>query len=721
MPFPASPRRAAPLALALAAAIHPCAQAQTSEPTTASDRLIEEVYIFGSEDDARSLPGSAALISPEQIQIEFANDINQLLKTVPGAYIREEDGYGLRPNIGIRGATSERSSKITLMEDGVMIAPAPYSNPAAYYFPTAMRMNRVEVLKGAPLLRYGPQTTGGVVNMISTPIPESFGGSLGGRFGQNGEQDLLANIGGRSGNWGFLLETAQRRADGFKDIDRSNQGSGYEIQDYLAKLSYENGRHAILLKAQYSDETSDETYLGLTDGDFAAASNRRYGLSSIDQMNNDHTGLSARYAFELSDTLTLSALAYDNEFNRNWFKLSGGGNLVSAANAGDAEAQGVLDGSVDAAGLRYTNNDRAYQSRGFELNIDQTLGSHNLAYGARVHEDEMDRFQPVDLYDQVDGALVYVETIAPTGSNNRFEDAEALSAWITDSWAFSDRLNLNLALRYEDVDSGRLQYSDPDRSETPAQRGNSSSEVLPGASFTYDISDRVQVLAGVHRGFSPLGGGAQDFEEPETSVNYEAGLRLRGDVFVEAVAFYSDFSNKTENCSNANPCSNGATAGAFTTGEAVIQGVEVQASTVFEFAGLTAPVDLAYTYTDAAVSEDNPTEGFSDGDTLAAVPENTLSLRLGLETSFNWDNYLVVKYIDEMCVNIGCNRDNDAFNRTEELWVTDLISRYAFRDDTAVFVKVENLFDEQAIVSRDPEGARPNKPLTASLGVQYRF
>ena len=106
---------------------------------------IDELTIIGSKLDVRKVAGSGAVIDNDQIAIEVSTDINQLLKTVSGVYVREEDGYGLRPNFGIRGATSERSEKVTLMEDGVLIAPAPYSNPAAYYFPTTMRMNGVAV------------------------------------------------------------------------------------------------------------------------------------------------------------------------------------------------------------------------------------------------------------------------------------------------------------------------------------------------------------------------------------------------------------------------------------------------------------------------------------------------------------------------------------------------------------------------------------------------
>src|SRR6056297_2198590 len=167
--------------------------ALTGSVALAENHTIEQVTIVGSREDARALPGTGSVIDNEQIRIEAATDINQLLKTVPGLYVREEDGYGLRPNIGIRGATSERSGKITLLEDGIMMAPAPYSNPAAYYFPTASRMSSVEVLKGAPLLRYGPQTTGGVVNLVSTPIPEQQAGNLNLRAGEDGETDLLAS------------------------------------------------------------------------------------------------------------------------------------------------------------------------------------------------------------------------------------------------------------------------------------------------------------------------------------------------------------------------------------------------------------------------------------------------------------------------------------------------------------------------------------------------
>ncbi|WP_092995434.1 TonB-dependent receptor family protein [Thiohalomonas denitrificans] len=691
----------------------------------AAETTLEQMVIIGTSEEAKRLPGSGAVVDSEQLKTEVTTDINQVMKTVPGVYIREEEGDGLRPNIGIRGATGARSGKITLMEDGVLIAPGPYANPAAYYFPTTMRMSSIEVLKGAPLLRYGPQTTGGVVNMISTPIREENGGSASIGVGSHDTSDVHLHYGGRSGQWGWLVETAERNSGGFKSIDRSNRDSGHHISDYVAKLGWESAtgpKQSALLKLQRSEETSNKSYLGLTDDDFDADPNRRYGLSSIDQMVNDHTGVSLSYSRALSDSTTASATLYHNEFARNWFKLFGGGSFVDDANTGDANAQGILDGSVDVAGLDYKNNNREYESRGVELNFDIDMGLHRLAVGGRLHEDEMDRFQPVDTYDQVNGSLVFQSTKAPTGSNNRLEEADATSLWITDDWQVNEALNVNLALRYEDVESKRVQYADVARTTVDKTVSNSSDEWLPGASLTYDVTPSWQLLAGVHKGFSPLGGGAKENQEPETSTNWELGGRYNtGKLFFETIGFYSDFSNKTENCSVGTPCSDGSTSGSFVNGEAVIAGLEAQLGTEFNAGSFTVPVNLAYTHTKAEISADNSVSGQQKGDRLKDVPENIFSARVGLEHPNGWNNYAVAKYIDETCVEVGCNNSSAPRQETESLFVVDYISRYQLQKNTELFLKVENVFDEQKIVSRAPDGARPNKPFSVMAGVKFDF
>ena len=108
--------------------------------------------------------------------MDYDNPEKVVTKSVSGVYARGEDGFGLRPNIGIRGVNPDRSKKITLMEDGLLFAPAPYAAPAAYYFPLITRMELVRVIKGPGAVSFGPQTIGGAIDLVTRSIPGRRGG-----------------------------------------------------------------------------------------------------------------------------------------------------------------------------------------------------------------------------------------------------------------------------------------------------------------------------------------------------------------------------------------------------------------------------------------------------------------------------------------------------------------------------------------------------------------
>ncbi|MEQ8683305.1 MAG: TonB-dependent receptor plug domain-containing protein [Cyclobacteriaceae bacterium] len=154
----------------------------------------------------KEIPGSVQYISAAELKNYNYTNVNDIMKMVPGVNVQEEDGFGLRPNIGLRGSSLERSARITIMEDGILAAPAPYSSPSAYYFPTMGRMNSVEVLKGASQIRFGPFTTGGAINFMSTPIPNRFASKFQLTSGSYGYKNLHAYVGTKSEQVGFLIK-----------------------------------------------------------------------------------------------------------------------------------------------------------------------------------------------------------------------------------------------------------------------------------------------------------------------------------------------------------------------------------------------------------------------------------------------------------------------------------------------------------------------------------
>ena len=185
-------------------------------------------------------------------------DIQKILTAVPGLYMRTEEGYGLRPNISIRGTAIERSGKVTIMEDGVLVAPSPYTSSSAYYFPTTGRIHSVEVLKGPAAVSQGPQTIGGAINLISTPIPNAPSGKFVQELGENGMMRTHAYYGGTSGNFGALVEVHEHESDGFDSIANVGGDTGFDKSDLIFCLDFNNRKRVGINLSPYLFKSSNK-------------------------------------------------------------------------------------------------------------------------------------------------------------------------------------------------------------------------------------------------------------------------------------------------------------------------------------------------------------------------------------------------------------------------------------------------------------------------------
>ena len=75
----------------------------------------------------------------------------------------------MRPNIGIGGANSDRSAKITLLEDGLPLHLLPMLHRRLLFRPPVWLGLRA----GAPSIKSGPQTIGGTLNVLTRTVPTS--------------------------------------------------------------------------------------------------------------------------------------------------------------------------------------------------------------------------------------------------------------------------------------------------------------------------------------------------------------------------------------------------------------------------------------------------------------------------------------------------------------------------------------------------------------------
>lgn len=743
------------LALAIAGLWCAPAAAETAEEAeTGTGRVIDSIVVSATKAETLDIGGSVQRLDTADLETFSYNDVNRILRQVPGVYLQEEDGFGLRPNIGIRGSGTDRSARIALMEDGVLIAPAPYSAPAAYYFPRVARISGVEVAKGPAAIKYGPMTVGGALNLFSTPIPDVDAGTL------VGKAELLAgnHDGQRTHGWiggwtplgsgleiGALAEGLYEHSGGFKKLDIGGD-TGFEIADWTVKLGLRSTdrRHALEFKYQNYDETSNETYLGLTLADFAASPYRRYNGSQADVMNAKHKTYQLSHRFDISPNISLTTVAYRTDTSRAWYKLN---DVRNTANTGWVSISSVLenpdanplqmadltgaDGFTGRAGaLRVRNNNRVYQATGAQsvltAKFNTSSVSHALELSARYHEDEEDRFQQDDRYQMVDGRMVLTSAGAPGSQDNRLGEARAWAFFIRDTIE-AGPLTLVPGLRYETIDLKQTRWAttDPDRSGLTTVANSTVDVLIPGVSATWRVADAVRVVAGVHRGFSSPGPGST--VDPETSWNYEAGLKLGTNGWrADIIGFFNDFSNLVGTCtaSTGGNCNIGDQ---FEGGKVDIKGIELSAGrTLGSIAtdGFEVPVSFAYTFTDAKFKTDfasgyEPWGTVTAGDRLPYIPHQQMTVNAGLALKAARLN-ATLNWVGKARATAG-RGPIVLSDRIDDRVLVDLSAEVDLLPNVSLFGSVQNLFNVTYNAAVSPAGARPGAPRLALGGIRARF
>ena len=692
---------------------------------------IEEVVVLGSRQDADTVAGAGTLVDQDTLEQFDYVDLNQVLSTVPGVYMREEDGFGLRPNIGIRGASAERSQKIAIMEDGVLITPAPYSAPAAYYVPNISRIHAIEVLKGPAAIRHGPHTVGGAVNFVTRPVPDEPLAEVDLSAGNHGFHKVQAAYGRPRETTAYLIEAMRYGSTGFKDLDGGGD-TGFVRHALDMKWRWAPGGERdqqFTAKLGYADEDADETYLGLADRDFDRNPVRRYRASQLARFQSSHMLAHVNYGVAFNEHLRLNAKAYWNRFDRQWNKVDGfmAGPAVHSVltRPGNYTRQfqllrGEIDSTpIDADIIDVTNNDRAFDVKGAQLTATATglfAGlKHRATAGVRVHRDQVDRDHRQRGYLMTAGHLVS-DGIARGSKARNHGDTDAYAVFVADE-VTRGGWRVTMGVRYEDI-SGAF-----DDLRAGVRRVGAQSVVSPGIGVHWQTTPRLSFLAGVYRGFSPAGPGSRDVD-PEQSVNLEYGLRYATpSLRFEAIGFFSDYENLLGRCRVSD---SGCQAGdEFNGGRVEIAGAEIVGWAQFPLTQATSlELDVTYTYSESAFQtsflSQFPQWGLvRRGDELPYLPEHIGRASAKLVAG-RWEASAAVRGQAQMREEPGYEDLRDGLH-ADGFLILDLALARRFGDGVLVQFLVGNATDEAAIVSHRPFGARPNRPRSLVGRIKYAF
>lgn len=682
-----------------------------SAPAQESIVVMPRVDVIGKPENLERIPGSGHIVDKETLDASRVFTANEALRKVPGIIVRDEEGFGLRPNIGIRGLNPTRSTKVTLLEDGIPLAYAPYGDNASYYHPPIDRFERIEVLKGAGQILFGPQTIGGVINYVTPTPPKKFGGFVSATAGNRDYFNGKLQLGGNN----MLLDVTRKQGDGARDNIRS------ELNDLNFKAVIDMGsRQALTLRANYFSENSTVTYSGITDAEFRNLG-PRYNPFKNDKFEIDRYGASATHEIELSGDVVLTTNFYGSIFDRDWWRQSStttdgqcGGAFTTARTSGVA----VNPDTCNSVQGRL----RQYYTWGVEprlrINHDAFGVKNELETGLKAHYETQKRRQMNGVSPTARSGALVEDTLRETKAYSAF----AQNRFLLGNWTVTP------GLRFEYIDASHT------NNISSATSSATLGQWIPSLGGTYNPSKALTVFAGVHRGFAPPR--TEDIINSTTvtstdvgaekSWNYELGVRHQPmkDVNVQATLFRNDFQNQIA----AGSIAGGSTP--LAQGETLYQGLElsgrVKADSGVYFQGAFTYLPTAETKTPfRQVVGGALVAGSAAGKRLPYAPKNLLTAAVGYAKG-GLDAQLEAVRVSEQFSDFANTETaaafgNGQFGKIADYTIWNAALNYHLKPQkTTLFITVKNLTDKTYIVDRT-RGIQVGSPRLVQAGIKYAF
>jgi Fe(3+) dicitrate transport protein len=700
-------------------------EALTVDLTLQPGSFVEEITVIGarlvgSEEVLRRIPGSVDVLPSDVLEASHVFTTGEALRKVPGVLVRDEEGLGLRPNIGIRGLNPTRSTKALLLEDGVPTTYAPYGDNASYYHPPIERFSRVEVLKGSGQIAYGPVTVGGVVNYITPDPPARRSTAV---TVEGGNRDFLSghvDFGGTWGGTGLLLDAMRKQSDGARENQRS------ELNDLSVKwLQQLSARQNLSVKANYYGEDSQVTYSGLRDDEYQA--NPRQNPFANDDFNGDRGGFSGTYRALLRDNIAFATTGYAQVFHRDWWRQS--------SNSGQRPNDAADPACGGMTNLNTTCGNEGRLRRYYLFGVEPRVRISYRAFGIGQETDAGLRFHVEDQdRRQENGATPTARSGVLVEDNHR--TANAVSSFLQHR-LLMDHWTVTPGIRVEHIAYARTNRLANAGAGVSGQ--TSLTEIIPGLGVAYAATPQTTVFAGLHRGFAPPRvedvinnntGGVVELD-PERSWNTEIGLRTQvaQGLRVDGAFFQMDYENQIVPASLAGGVGATLTNG----GETLHRGVEVGGA--FDSDAVTGGAHdiyarVAFTWLPVArftgvrfSSVPGNTTVSVSGNRLPYAAETLATVTLGYRHAVGVDVQLEAQHMgdqfgDDLNTIAGSVDGQRGLIPALTLWNT--AATWRINNRSSLFVAIKNLANRTAIVDRT-RGILPTHPRLIQVGTSLRF
>ena len=625
---------------------------------------------------------TVSIVSSEDIDRRGAQNVAQALDQVPG--IDVQTGNKGQASLKLRGFDQQ---DVKVLIDGVPAHEAYFGSLDLDQIPVDA-IARIEVTKGASSVLYGPNTMGGIINIITKKGGKEPVTSFAASFGRDNTRNLSANHGATVGKLNYWLTGSYRDTDGFrlsddydKHNDRTGLGTEFNEDGGLRDLS-DFTKKTLNAKVGYEYDADSKLYLSFDYHDNKkGCPTQSYRYWAFTEWNQWHLNLAGQH--DLTDMLTMKARLFyvkhddtlkdvswdaDHTTAKKWFEES---------SYDDYSIGGELQSYIDFGQWSFLK-----------------IGVNYLK----------DNHKQQDLLDAQ--SLAVIKFGVPTGLAPEEEyESETYSFAVEDEIKAVNKFTFIAGFSYDVYEPEKANGQPvPDKIDT----------FNPQVGVVYDTTDTLSLHASVGKKtrfpqlielYSSAAGGNPDLD-PQQTIAYELGASKKISDFLEASMsiFLNDIEDRILRVKNSNGDKE-----YVNMGESTIHGAEF-AMTGYTPFGLD--VGLNYTYLDSVEKEDNDSEQRDAENT----PAHKVNLDVGYTFAFGLSTYLQASYTaDQIEYDDNDNKvDLDDFILLNCKFSQDL-KRFLKIGSTA-FLEVKNIMDKDY---EEGSGPMPGRSFLAGLTVSF--
>jgi len=717
------------------------ASAQTNEVTadTIPHRYLSEITVVGrgSKSDYQQMPEVVgtniyagkknALIVLDNVQGNVVtNTMRQVLAKVPGIHIWESDPSGIQIGIAARGLSPNRSWEFNVRQNGYDIAADPFGYPEAYYNPQLQAVQRIEIVRGAGSLQYGPQF-GGLVNYIlrnGSEINKKFEFETQQTVGSAALFNSYNAIGGKTDKVHYYSFFDHRNGNGWRENSRYFTNAGFGTVTY-----YLSPKFSLSAELMHSHMRSQQPG----------------GLTDVQVQQNAQQSFRSRNWFDIKWTTPALIANYQVNEKTRW-------NTKVFATIGDRNSVGFMQtidkmDTVLAATRQYAHRDVLidnYRNYGMESRIitDYLIGkmSNTLSAGVRLYTGTTHRRSS----SRGTTGTNYDMAIEGSFARDIEFDSRNAAAFVENVFRLSEKVLIVPGVRYEWLEGAA---SGRDGATTLQNVKRDRSFLLAGVGAEYHVTKSTEFYANWAQAYRPIQ--FANLQAPPTTdvidpnlkdakgYNIDLGYRgkLRSYLQFDVSGYYLQYNNRVGTKLVQNPV--GVTPATYrlvtNVGESTSKGFEgyVEFNPVKAFSTTTV-ADLilfgSYSYNDARYTKDydGATTKF-EGKKIENAPMNIF--RGGISAGYG--PLLVtgqVSYVGEAFSDANNTATPSANGNTgliPSYTITDLTATYKFSKALNVKAGINNLTDERYFTRRaggyPGPGALPGDGRTFFISVGAKF